>query len=217
VVAIRAGQLFDSKSGQMASRQIILLQGERITEVGPEAQTRIPAGAKVIDLSQATVLPGMIDAHTHMFNPPRPGMSRETSTLIAVQNLQADLQAGFTSARDMSSHGNGYGDVEMRNAIDEGPIDGPRDPGARRRIVGGATPAPAPANPLTSIVVRSVEEAKAAVREHVEHGADWIKLFPSGGYSFSPTGEAQYVLTYPLPVLQALIDETHRLGRKAGC
>jgi imidazolonepropionase-like amidohydrolase len=86
-----------------------------------------------------------------------------------------------------------------------------------RGIVWGAQPPTGPANPLTSIVVRSVDEAKAAVREHIEHGVDWIKLFPTGAYSFSPTGEAQYVLTYPMPVLQALIDETHRLGHKTGC
>src|SRR5262249_3683319 len=217
VVAIRAGQLFDSKSGQMVSRQIILLQGERITEVGAEAQIKIPAGAQVIDLSQATVVPGMIDAHTHMFNNPKPGMSRETSTLIAIQNLQADLYAGFTAARDMSSHGNGYGDLDIRNAINEGRIDGPRFKVSGRGIVWGANPATAPANPLTSIVVRSADEARAAVREHVEHDADWIKLFPGGAYSFAPNGEPQYVTTYPLPVLQALIDETHRLGHKAGC
>ena len=217
VVAIRAGQLFDSKTGQMAARQVVVLQGDRITEVGPEAQIRIPAGAQVIDLSQATVLPGLVDAHTHMFNNPKPGMSRETSTLIAIQNLQADLHAGFTAARDMSSHGNGYGDVDIRNAINEGRIDGPRYQVSGRGIVWGANPATAPANPLASIVVRSVEEARAAVREHVEHGADWIKLFPTGAYSFATTGEAQYVLTYPMPVLQALIDETHRLGHKAGC
>jgi len=66
-------------------------------------------------------------------------------------------------------------------------------------------------------VVRSVEEARTAVREHIERGADWIKLFPTGGYSFTATGEAQYVVTYPMPVLQALIDETHRLGHKTGC
>jgi imidazolonepropionase-like amidohydrolase len=101
-MAVRAGQLFDSKTGQMLAKQVVLLQGDRITDVGPESQVKIPAGAKVIDLSQATVLPGLIDAHTHMFNPPRPGMSRETSTLIAMQNLQADLQAGFTTARDMA-------------------------------------------------------------------------------------------------------------------
>src|SRR3989454_8296781 len=216
--AVRAGHLFDSKTGQMLARQVVLLQGERITDVGPEAQVKIPAGAQVIDLSQATVLPGLIDAHTHMFNTPKPGMSRETSTLIAISNLQSDLRAGFTAARDMSSHGNGYADVDIRNAINDGRIDGPRYQVSGRGIVwGGETPASAPVNPLASTVVRSVEEARAAVREHIERGADWIKLFPAGAYSFTPTGEAQYVVTYPMPVLQALIDETHRLGHKTGC
>jgi imidazolonepropionase-like amidohydrolase len=152
-----------------------------------------------------------------MFNPPKPGMSRETSTLIAIHNFQADLNAGFTAARDMSSHGNGYGDVDIRNAINEGRLDGPRFRVSGRGIVWGAAPATGPANPLASIVVRNVDEARAAVREHIDHGVDWIKLFPTGAYSFSPTGEAKYVLTYPMPVLQALIDETHRLGHKAGC
>jgi imidazolonepropionase-like amidohydrolase len=216
-IAIRAGRLFDSKSAQMLTDQVVLLEGERITAVGPEGQVKIPAGAQVIDLRQATVLPGLVDAHTHMFNPPKPGMSRETSTLIAIQNLQADLRAGFTTARDMSTHGNGYGDVDIRNAINEGRIDGPRYKVSGRGIVWGAAPATAPANPLTSNVVRSVEEARAAVREHVEHGVDWIKLFPTGAYSFSPTGEPQYVLTYPMPVLQALTDEAHLLGHKVGC
>ncbi len=218
VIAVRAGRLFDSKTGQMLARQVVLLQGERITDVGPEGQVKIPAGAQVIDLSQATVLPGLIDAHTHMFNTPKPGMSRETSTLIAISNLQSDLRAGFTAARDMSSHGNGYADVDIRNAINDGRIDGPRYQVSGRGIVwGGETPASAPVNPLASTVVRSVEEARAAVREHIERGADWIKLFPAGAYSFTPTGEDQYVLTYPMPVLQALIDETHRLGHKTGC
>jgi imidazolonepropionase-like amidohydrolase len=152
-----------------------------------------------------------------MFNPPKPGMSRETSTLIATQNLQADLYAGFTAARDMSSHGNGYADVDIRNAINEGRLDGPRFRVSGRGIVWGATPATAAANPLTSIVVRSAEEARAAVREHVEHGVDWIKLFPGGAYSWAANGEPQYVTQYPLPVLEALIDESHRLGRKTGC
>jgi imidazolonepropionase-like amidohydrolase len=217
VVAIRAGRMFDSRSGEMATRQVILLKDDRIADVGPESQVKIPTGAQVIDLGQATVLPGLIDAHTHMFNPPKPGMSRETSTLIALQNLQADLHAGFTAARDMSSHGNGYGDVDIRDAINLGRIDGPRFQVSGRGIVWGAAPAAGAADPLTSIVVRSAEEARAAVREHVEHRVDWIKLFPGGAYSFAANGEPQYVTTYPLPVLEALIDESHRLGRKTGC
>src|ERR1700677_480570 len=140
MVAVRAGQLFDSRSGQLLAKQVVLVQGERIVDVGPEGQIKIPAGTPVIDLSQATVLPGLIDAHTHMFNPPKPGMSRETSTLIAIQNLQANLRAGITTARDMSSHGNGYGDVDIRNAINEGRTDGPRYQVSGRGIVWGADP-----------------------------------------------------------------------------
>jgi imidazolonepropionase-like amidohydrolase len=218
-IAVKAGRLFDSKSGQVLTRQVVLISGDRITEVGPEGQVKIPTGVQVVDLSRATVLPGLIDAHTHMFNNRGPKGTTEASMLIAVQNAQADLRAGFTAARDMSSHGNGYGDVEIRNAINQGRFDGPRYQVSTLGIVWGATPPnpSAPDNPLASTVVRSVEDARAAVREQIARGADWIKLFPAGAYSFNATGEAQYVVTYPLPVLQALVDETHKLGKKAGC
>jgi imidazolonepropionase-like amidohydrolase len=218
-IAIRAGRLFDSLTGQMLVKQIVLVAGERITEVGPEGQVRIPSGVQIIDLSQATVVPGLIDAHSHIYNNRRPNMTTERSTLIAINNAQADLQAGFTAMRDMSSHGNGYGDVDIRNAINWGDLDGPRLQVAGRGIAWGQKPADPVArpDPLAGIVVRSIEEARAAVREHVDRGVDWIKLYPTGGYSFNATGEAQYVLMYPLPVLQALVDETHRLGKKAAC
>jgi len=203
----------------MLAKQVIILQGDKITDVGPEAQVKIPAGAQVLDLSQATVLPGLIDAHTHMFDARKPNGTAEESMALAISNVQADLRAGFTAARDMSSHGNGYGDIAIRDAISQGRIDGPRYQVSTLGIVWGAKPAdPAkPDNPLASTVVRNVDDARRAVDEQVKHGADWIKLFPTGAYSFASNGEAKYELTYPMPVLQALIDETHRLGKKAGC
>jgi imidazolonepropionase-like amidohydrolase len=212
IVAIRAGRLFDSKAGRLLTNQVVVTDGDRIVDVGDAADVRIPAGATLVDLSSATVLPGLIDMHSHIFNVPRPGVSRETATLIAVQHLQADLRAGFTAARDMGSHGNGYADVDVRNAINEGRLEGPRYQVAGRGIVWASAP-----NPLDSIAVATVEEARAAVREHKERGVDWIKLFPTGGYAFTATGAVEYERRYPKPVLDALVDETHRVGLKAAC
>ena len=217
VTAVRAGRLFDSETGRMLTNQVIVINGERITAVGSDAQVKIPAGARVIDLSRATVLPGLIDAHTHMFNDPVEGWSPERMTLMAVTNMQADLDGGITSARDMGSHSNGYADVDIRNAINDGEFDGPRFQVSGRGIVWGAQPANGAPNPRAAIVVRSAEEGRAAVREHVERGVDHIKLYPGGAYSFGPNGEEQYVTQYPLPVLQAIIDEAHKLGKKTGC
>jgi imidazolonepropionase-like amidohydrolase len=217
-VAIRAGHLFDSKTGQMLVNQVIVVKGDRIADVGPASSVKVPAGAETIDLSRGYVLPGLIDAHTHMFNSRNAKMTADSSMLVAVQNVTADLRAGFTSARDMSSHGNGYGDVAIRDAISQGRIDGPRYQVSTLGIRwSGDSAASRDRNPLESTVVASAEEARKAVRDQIAGGADWIKLFPGGAYSFSATGEPQYVTTYPMAVLQALIDETHRLGKKTGC
>ena len=216
-IAVRAGKLFDSNAGKMLTNQVVLINGERITEVGPAAQVRIPAGAQVIDLSRETVLPGLIDAHSHIFNNAKEGISREMGTMIAIQNAQANLRAGFTGLRDMTSHGNGYADVDARNAFDKGLVDGPRMQVSTRGIVWSGAANARPNNPLAAAVVTTPDEARAAVRDQIGKGADWIKLYPAGAYSFTPTGSVNYVVTYPLPVLQALIDETHRLGKKAAC
>lgn len=220
IVAVKAGRLFDANSATLRNDQVIVIEGERIVAVGPAKSTKIPSGAVVIDLSKLTVLPGLIDLHTHMFNTPKPGVSREMSTLIAIQNIQNDLHAGFTSVRDMGTHGNGYADVDVRNAIDSGLIEGPRAQVSTRGIIWSGVPSAEAArkNPLESAVVSNEDEARAAVQDQIKRGADWIKIFPTASsYSFAADGTVTYVSTYPMPVLQALIDETHRLGRKTAC
>ena len=129
VIAVRAGRLFNSKSGQVMTKQVVLIQGERITEVGSEDQVTVPQGARVIDLSQATVLPGLIDGHSHVFdslsNGQRVTTTNEAWTISAMKEAQTDLRAGFTTMRDCGTHGEGYGDVDIRNAINRGLFDGP--------------------------------------------------------------------------------------------
>jgi imidazolonepropionase-like amidohydrolase len=211
--------MFDSLTGKMLSKQVVLIHGQRITEVGPEGSVTIPAGTPVIDLSQATVLPGLIDAHDH-FMTARGDMTADQALLVATKRLHDALVNGFTSLKEMTSHGNGYQDVTLRDMINLGVISGPRVQVSGRGIVwGGSTPGPKDKpDPglLNAIVIHSVEEARAAVRFEVEHGVDHIKLYPSGGYKLSPTGELQVEMTYPLEVMQALDDEAQRLNVKTG-
>src|SRR6266700_5970979 len=130
VIAVRAGHLFDSKSGQMLANQVVLINGEKITEVGAADRVQVPSAAQIIDLSQATVMPGFVDAHTHVYsslsNAARVNTTKEAWTLMAVENALTTLRAGFTTVRDVGTHGEGYGDVDVRNAINRGIIDGPR-------------------------------------------------------------------------------------------
>jgi imidazolonepropionase-like amidohydrolase len=221
VVAIRAGRLFDSNSGQESVRQVVIVQGERILEVGPEDQIKIPQGARVIDLSQATVLPGLIDGHSHIFdslsNGQRVTTTSEAWTLIAMKEAQTDLRAGFTTMRDCGTHGEGYGDVDVRDAINRGLFDGPRLQVSTRGIgAAGTSYIGMPGISLTggSVGIRGVEEGRAAVREQIHYGADWIKVFPVGGYSFNPKGEIFFDPTFTLEELKAIVDEAHRHNRR---
>lgn len=218
-VAIRAGHMFDSKTGQMLDNQVILIAGDKITEVGGNVQ--IPGWAQVIDLSNATVLPGLIDAHTHMFSSlttgARVNTSKEAWTIMALKNMEITLKAGFTAARDCGSHGEGYGDVDVRNAINHGTFVGPRLQVSTRGINSVGTDnmgAPGTILPEASIMIYNADGAREAVRNEIHYGADWIKVFPTGAYSFTPTGELFVDPTYTLPELQAIVDEAHRHHHK---
>ncbi len=215
-VAVRAGRMFDSKTGQFLNKQVVLIQGERIVEVGPEDQVKIPAGAQVIDLSNASVMPGLIDAHTHVYESLSAGQrvntSKEAWTIMAVKDALVDLRAGFTAARDCATHGEGYGDVDIRNAINKGIIEGPRMQVSTRGIGGaGSNYIGVPGINLTGgqQTITGPVEARAAVRDQVRYGADLIKIFPAGGYSFSATGELYVEPMLTLEEVQAMVDEAH--------
>ncbi len=221
VVAVRAGRMFDSHTAQILTNQVILIQGERITDVGPADQVKIPEGAQVIDLSQATVLPGLIDGHTHIYDSlsagERVNTSREAWTVMAVKEAQTDLRAGFTAARDVGTHGEGYGDVDVRNAINKGLIEGPRLQVATRGIgSSGSDYIGVPGINITggNQTIDGPVQAREVVREQIRYGADVIKIFPAGGYSFSPTGELFVEPTMTLEEVQAIVDEAHRHHRR---
>ncbi len=221
VIAVRAGHLFNSKPGTMLTDQVVLISGEKITDVGPADRVQIPAGAQVIDLSQATVLPGLIDAHTHVYSSLSSGArvttTKEAWTLMAIGNAQTTLRAGFTTVRDVGTHGEGYGDVDVRNAINRGLFEGPRMQVSTRGI--GASGSDYIGTPDMTITagnqeIHGVEQAREVVREQIHYGADWIKVFPTAGYSFSSDGELFVDPTFTLPELQAIVDEAHRHQRK---
>jgi imidazolonepropionase-like amidohydrolase len=228
-VAIRAGRLFDAKAGTNLINQVVLIQGERITEVGPAAQVRIPPGAWVIDLSNATVLPGIIDHHAHMFS----GQPNESLTTLSGLNLALkDMsEGGFTSLVDMGA--TSYASVSVRDAINKGWVMGPRMQVAgpqmnpRKMSYGAAPDNPVPffEDPTTWQNMQNVNSpwlARAAVREHANWGADWIKVYmtedhlgsglPSG--AFYPDGRMINVPSLTLEEVQAIVDEAHWRGLK---
>jgi len=224
-VAIRAGRLFDGKSGTMAGEQIVLIRGDRIVGVGPNVS--IPAGATILDFSGATVLPGMIDTHLHLYDQQN-GQSIAYRAMVASANAQKTLNAGFTTAVDLDSRG-GYGTVDLRDAINRGILQGPRlqvsGPALNSR---GATPYRALTLPFQEGLteqknVNSPWLGRAAVREAKLHGVDWIKIFTTQDFvgdeyhSFKPDGTLVDSPSLTLEEIQAIVDEAHRLGLKVAC
>ncbi len=231
LVAVRAGRMFDSATGRMLSDQVILIKGERIEAVGPAGQVKIPAEARVIDLSHATVLPGLIDAHTHIFLTGEDNGRYEEQilkeswqyrTIEAVVNARKDLEAGFTTMRDCETEGAMFSDADVKKAINRGLIPGPRLMVATRAmsvtgsyaLLGYSPEVPVPHGVQ---IVDGPWAARKAVREQIEYGADFIKVYSTGRWHFSPDGKLVSIPTFTMPELDAIVDEAHRQGRKVAC
>lgn len=225
---IRAGRLFNGKSDTLLADQVIVIRDDKITQVGASDQVTIPSGAKLIDLSRTTVLPGLIDAHSHVFeNGPDLELqvlrdSWQYRTLTALANAQKDLMAGFTTLRDLKTVGAMYSDVDLRNAITRGIVSGPRMQVATRGIqaTGGFILkgySPEVPIPMALAVADSPWAAREAVRDQVAHGADLIKVYSTYDFSFTPDGKMVNPPTLTREEVEAIVDEAHKKGRKVSC
>ena len=203
----------------------VLVQGERIVAVGPAESVSAPADARIIELRGETLIPGLMDLHSHLLLHPynetlwddqvlkEPAAYR---TLRAGRQAEATLMAGFTTLRDLGTEGAGYADVSLKRAIEEGIIPGPRLYVATRAIVAAGAYGPAVRNyrpdvdlPQGAQEASGVDEVVRAVREQAARGADWIKLYAD--YRVGPAGETE--ATFSLDELKAATEAAHSLGR----
>jgi imidazolonepropionase-like amidohydrolase len=233
VTVIRAGILIDGKSNAPRNHQVIIVRGDRIESVTDSASAKIPSGATVIDLSKATLLPGLIDCHTHIFlqgeDPTQGGY--DVNILNAPLALRAAratvaarraLEQGFTTLRDVETEGAGYGDVGIKQAIEQGYIPGPRLFVSTRAIsTTGGYPlegyAPELDMPKGAQIVDGPIEARKAAREQLDHGADWIKVYMTHRSWVGKHGELVSQPTLTVEELRAIVDETHGWGKKVAC
>jgi imidazolonepropionase-like amidohydrolase len=204
---------------------VVLVEGDRITAVGPEATVRAPAGAAVIDLPGATLMPGMMDLHSHLLLHPynealwddqvlkEPPAYR---TVRAVRQAEANLMGGFTTLRDLGTEGAGYADVSIKRAIDEGMTPGPRLWVVGPAIVARGAYGPGVKDyredlhpPQGAQEASGVEEIRSVVREQAARGAGWIKVYAD--YGAGPEGET--IPTFSQDELNALVQTAHALGR----
>jgi len=230
-VLIKAGRLVDGRSANVQPNVGILIEGERIKAVGPLAQIQgQAANARVIDLSQMTVLPGLIDAHTHLllqgditsqeYEDQLLKQSTPYRAILAARNARIALEHGFTAIRDLETEGAMYADVDVKLAIDRAEIPGPRIFASTRAM------APTGMYPITTAnwelelphgvqPVDGVDDARLAVRQQVQHGADWIKYYSDRRYYFTPDSVLHSWVNFTDAEAKAIVDETHRLGRMA--
>jgi imidazolonepropionase-like amidohydrolase len=222
-IVLHAARLLDVKTGRMLEPAEILVRDERILEVG--ASVKHPAGAEVIDLGDRTLLPGLIDAHIHLFL--HPGAedlqtvqeSVPQRTITATLAARDDLMAGFTAERDMGTEGAGSADTAVRNAINEGRIPGPRlrVSGNAINILGGHEDALG-YNPEQHVLpnanyANSADELVAVMRQQFKEGADFTKIYETGADSVQD-GKLSTPYQYTEAQLEAAVREAARLGRR---
>jgi imidazolonepropionase-like amidohydrolase len=222
-VVLHAARLLDVESGKMIAPGEVLIQGERIGAVGPSVPH--PAGAEVIDLGDRTLLPGLIDAHVHLFL--HPGAedlqtveeSVPQRTILAVLAARDDLMAGFTAERDMGTEGAGSADTAVRNAINSGLVPGPRlrISGNAIDLLGGHEDATR-YNPEQHVLpnatwANNAAELVAVIRQQFKEGADFIKIYETGRDSFRE-GKLSTPYQYTEAELSAAIQEAARVGKR---
>ena len=233
ITVIRAGVLIDGKSSTPRSNQVIVIRANRIESVGDAASVRIPEGARVIDLSRSTVLPGLIDCHTHIFlqgeDPAEGGYDVQLlkqgiafRAARATVSVRRALEQGFTTIRDVETEGAGYGDVGIRQAIEGGYIPGPRMFVVTRAIssTGGYDLegyAPEITVPKGAQIIDGPVEARKAAREQLDHGADWLKVYVTHRSWVDKHGNLVSQPTLTVEELKAIVDEAHGWGKKVAC
>jgi imidazolonepropionase-like amidohydrolase len=224
-VLLRPQKVFDAVSDQTHEGWVVLVTGNKVTAVGPAAEVKAPASVRVIDLTGMTLLPGLIDAHSHIFLHPynetlwNDQVLKEPlayRTIAAVLHAERTLMAGFTTLRDLGTEGAGYADLSVQRAVNEGRVPGPRLFVATLAIVATASYGPGPLGfapsfepPKGAQEASGTGEVLRAVREQVGHGADWVKVYAD--YRRGPGGAA--VPTFSLEELKTLVDEAHSAGR----
>ena len=220
-IFIKSGRLLDVRKGIYIENAGIWIEGGRVKEVGKTSEIRqhVPGNATVIDLGGATVLPGLIDCHTHLmarFADTRDGYvlglatkSQAFRALEGAADARLTLHAGFTTVRDVESEGSGYADVALRDAINQGLVEGPRMQVATRAIAAVGQYVPFGVSPdlvdfpTGAQMISGAEEARRAVREQIGHGADLIKVYADWDYP-----------TLTVEEMRVIVEEAHKAGRK---